>query len=60
MGITGKRKRYMISGDMNRYESPRIEILTLMIEDPVLTDSDGYGFGVGDWEPGEDDGGVAD
>lgn len=50
----------MISEDMIKYESPRIEILTLMIEDPVLTDSDGYGFGVGDWETGEDDGGVAD
>lgn len=52
--------KYMISEDMIKYESPRIEILTLMIEDPVLTDSDGYGFGVGDWETGEDDGGVAD
>ena len=52
--------KYMISEDMIKYESPSIEILTLMIEDPVLTDSDGYGFGVGDWETGEDDGGVAD
>ena len=50
----------MNSEDMNRYESPRIEILTLMVEGPVLSGSDGYGFGVGDWETGEDDGGVAD
>ena len=50
----------MISEEMTIYESPRIEVLTMMNEDPVLTDRDGYGFGVGDWETGEDDGGVAD
>lgn len=50
----------MISEDKNKYVSPHIEVLVMMAEDPILTDSDGYGFGVGDWETGEDDGGVAD
>jgi hypothetical protein len=47
-----------VDNQMN-YESPLIEVVSINVEGTVLTQSDGYNFGIGDWENGEDDGGVA-
>jgi hypothetical protein len=47
-----------VDNQMN-YESPIIEVVSINVEGTVLTQSDGYNFGIGDWENGEDDGGVA-
>ena len=47
-----------VDNQMN-YESPLIEVVSINVEGTVLTQSDGYNFGIGDWENGEADGGVA-